>query len=179
MIPPGFRPLDIGPRAHRSPFERAALRSRGFHRLGALLMERLPPGRLRRLYLERLVLPYSYGTLNRRDLGALAAIYFTEDIVMRFAGDPVPGFPAVFHGREASMRAYGELMDDWGALERRPVAYAERGDLLIVLVRQHTRGSASGLSIHGELGQVYRLRGGLAAEYVEYRSWDEAIAHAG
>jgi ketosteroid isomerase-like protein len=177
VIPPGFRPLDIEPRAHRSVLERAALRYRAVHRAGALLLDRLPPGRLRRLYLERLILPYSYGTLNRRDLRALAALYFAEDIVMRFGGDRPPGFQAEFTGHDDAMRAYGELMDDWGALERKPVAYAERGDLLIVLVRQHTEGSASGLSIDVEIGQVYRLRGGIVAEYVEYRSWAEAIAH--
>lgn len=179
MIPPGFRPLDFPVRPRRALFERAALRYRAVHRLGALLMHRLPPGRLRRLYLERVVFPYGYGSLNRRDLHALARVFFTEDIVMRFGGEPVPGFPSEFHGREDSMRAYGELMDDWRVLERKPVAYAERDGLVIVLVRQHAEGIASGLSIDVDLGQVYRVRGGLVAEYVEYRTWAEAMAHEG
>ena len=179
MIPPGFRPLDFPVRPRRALFERAALRYPVVNRLGALLLHRLAPGRLRRLYLERVIFPYAFGSLNRRDLYALAQIYFTEDIVMRFAGERVPGFRSEFHGREDSMQAYGELMDDWGVLERKPVAYAERDDLVIVLVRQHAEGTASGLSIDVDLGQVYRVRRGQVAEYVEYRTWAGAIAHEG
>lgn len=178
MIPPGFRPLDIEPRAHRSALERAALRHPAIHRTGVRLMSQLPPGALRRLYLERLVLPLAYGALNRRDLTTLTRVYFTDDIRMRFTYR-IPGFPSQFNGRDEVVQGYGEWMDQWGVLERTPAAYAERDDLLIVLTRQRGRGSASGIAIDDEIGQVYRVRDGLAAEYTEYRTWDEALAHAG
>jgi hypothetical protein len=178
VIPPGFRPLDFPVRPGRSLLERAALRHRAVHRLGALLVQRLPPGRLRQLYLERVILPYSYGCLNRRDLGVLANLYFDEDIVMRFV-EPLLDFQSEYRGRQAAVGAYAEWMDEWGVVERKPVAYADHGDHLIVLVRQHTEGSASGLAIDVEIGQVYRLGRGVAVEYVEYRSWAEAIAHEG
>ena len=179
MIPPGFRPLDFDVRRRRSAIERAALRRPGAHRRIVRMLDRRLPLPLRRLLLERVLLPDSYGALNRRDLGTLARVYFTPDIRMRFVGERIPGFRSEFSGHDEVVKAYGEWMDEWGVMERRPVAYAERGDLLIVLTRQRGRGSASGIRIDDEIGQVYRVRDGLAAEYVEYRSWAEALAHEG
>lgn len=179
MTPMGFRPVDVAPGTRLALLERAALRFPVVHRVAALLMHRLPAGRLRRLYLERLVLPLSFGALNRGDLEALGRIYFGEDVRMRFAGDSIPGFEHEYVGREAVLSAYRTWLDEWGVMERIPTAYAEREDLIIILVRQRGRGSASGLQIDDEVGQVYRLRRGLAVEYIEYRSWAEAIAHGG
>ena len=179
MLPPGFRELDLRPYRERPGVERLALRFSGVWRLGAALMERLPQGRLRRLYLERFILPLAYGALNRRDFEAVWTIYFTRDMHMRFHGERIPGFQAEYFGRETAQAAYAEWLGEWGELERVPVAYAEGDGKVVVLTRQRGDGSTSGLPIDVELGQVYRLRGGLACEYIECRSWGEAIRLGG
>lgn len=179
MPPAGFRPIDYRPQPRRTRLETLNLRVRPVHRLAAWLMERLPPGRLRHLYVARLVLPLAYGAMNRGDFEAFAATYFTADMRSRFAGEPLPGMGPEFAGREAMVTAYQEWVGGWSELERVPVAYAERGDTLVVLSRQRGRGDASGIAIDTEVGQVYRLRGGLACEYVECRSWEEAIRVGG
>ena len=178
-LPPGFRPLAYRPIPKRTLLERLMLRSRLAHRVAAAAMARLPSGRLRRLYLERLVFQLSYGAMNRRDFHAFKQLYFPEDLVARFEGEPLPGMGSVFHGREAMNAAYLEWISGWRDLERVPVAYAERGETLVVLTRQHGVGAASGLTVTSEVGQVYRVRGGLAAEYVECQSWEEAIRIGG
>lgn len=178
-LPAGFRPLEFDVRPRRSAIERAALRHLAVHHRIVRQLDRRLRGRPRRALLERVLLPQSYSALNRRDLDTLARLYFTEDIRMRFVGDRILGFRSEFSGREEVVAAYGEWMDEWGVMERRPVAYLERGDVLIVLTRQRGRGRGSGIAIDDEIGQVYRVRDGLAAEYIEYRSWAEAVAYEG
>ena len=178
-LPPGFRPVRYRPQPQRTLLERLNLRFPAAHRISIMLVHRLPPGRLRRLYLERLVFPMGYGAMNRRDFDAFGSLYFTEDLHARYAGAAPPGMRQQFAGREEMQAGYVEWLDGWGDLERVPVAYAEAGDRLVVLTRQQSRGGASGIPIDAEVGQVYRLRGGLVCEYVECRSWDEAIEIGG
>lgn len=179
MLPPGYTPVHYRPQPRRTPLEELLLRSRTAHRLAVMLVDRLPPGRLRRAFVGRLMLPLSYGAMNRGDFEAMLPTYFTEDLYARFAGDALPGLESEFRGRDALRDAYVEWVGGWGEQERVPVGYAERGDTLVVLTLERSLGGTSGIAMEAEVGQVYRLRRGLACEYVECRSWQEAIRIGG
>jgi hypothetical protein len=53
------------------------------------------------------------------------------------------------------------------------------GDQIVIRVRGSARGRGSGIQVDGTLGHVWTLRGGKAARFDVYGTWEEALKAAG
>lgn len=167
--------MKMKPRPHRSSLERGIMRAPELYRALMAPFFRLPPGsRLRTAILRELV-ERSYAALEREDFDVLQALYH-PDSALNFRGDIGPDYEDRYEGRDLLFDAYRRWLQDWGTVRREPIGFVDRGETLVVLGHEITRGESSGLEVDRELGQVFRLRGAGVAEQTEYRSWDEALA---
>ena len=126
----------------------------------------------------RMALARSYAALARRDLDFVAQVFFHADTALEFGDDVGPDYDRRYQGRALAFDAYRRWLEEWGEMRREPAGFVDRGDVVVVLGKEHVRGESSGLEIERELGQVLRLRGGAVAELTEYRTWDEALRAA-
>jgi hypothetical protein len=137
---------------------------------------RLPAGSRLRTATLKAVLARSFAALNRGDLELVKRLFYLPDMELSFVGDIGPDFGGRYVGRDACFDAYIRWMQEWGSLRREPVAFADRGEVIVVLGRETMRGAGSGLEVQREVGQRFRLRGAGVIEQTEFRSWDEAMA---
>ena len=166
-------PIRLRSRPQRTALEHVLLRAPLLLRLAVWVVAPMPP-RLRRRAVA-LATDRAFAATNRGDL-EFAKLFYRPDVVLRFS-EQIPDFLMRYDGRDAMFEAYRCWIQSWGGQERIPLGFVDRGDHLIVLVRERMRGETSGLEVEREVGQVVRLQGGLVAEQIEYRSWDEALRH--
>jgi hypothetical protein len=161
-------------RPRRTLLERLALRHLDLYQRVAGLGMRVPG--LRTLLL-RLAFDYAYAAQLRRDLELAAQLFYDPDAVLNFPDEIGPDYERRYEGREELFAAYRRWLSEWEGVRRDVVGFVDRGEHVVVLAREHMRGESSGLEVDREVGQVYRLRGAVAVEHWEYRSWAEALAH--
>jgi ketosteroid isomerase-like protein len=80
---------------------------------------------------------------------------FDPDIEWR----PLDGEGNIVHGHEAARRAMERWLESWDGYWLQPEEFIERGDEVIVLVREGGRGSASGVGIERRYANVWTFRG--------------------
>jgi ketosteroid isomerase-like protein len=168
--------VKMTPRPRRTALERLLTLAPETYRPLMVPVFRLPAGSRLRTATLKAVMERGYAALNRGDLEFLKRLLYLPDMTLRFVGDIGPDFGGRYEGRDACFDAYERWLTEWGSVRREAVGFVDRGEVLVVLVREVMRGEGSGLEVEREVGQWFRLRGAGIAEQVEYRSWDEALA---
>ena len=151
-----------------------------FRRLASLAQRRLAPrSRLRRALLRRHILSgwYAY---NRRDF-ELMLVRYASQVEFEFPpGQQTLGLSGTFRGREAMAAALSEQIEGWGSVELELAYVLDLGDRALGLGFMHVRGSASGVRLQQELGQMITAGPeGLAVRDQAWFSWEEALRAAG
>lgn len=167
-------PVRMRSRPQRTALEQVLMRAPLLMRLAVGVFAQMPP-RLRRRVVAQAT-DRAFAATNRGDV-EFAKLFYRPDVVLRFSEQMGPDFLMRYEGRDAMFEAYLRWIESWGGQVRVPLGFIDRGDHLIMLLRERMRGETSGLEVEREVGQVVRLRGGLVAEQIEYRSWDEALRH--
>lgn len=80
---------------------------------------------------------------------------FDPDIEWR----PLDGEGDVEHGHEGARRAMERWLESWDGYWLQPEEFIERGDEVIVVVREGGRGSASGVEIERRYAHVWTFGG--------------------
>jgi ketosteroid isomerase-like protein len=85
------------------------------------------------------------------------------------------------HGVDGLRRFWEEWFENWQEYRVEPTAFEEHGDEILVSAEQIGRGALSGVEVHDELFNVFRLRSGKVVEYRIYGGREAALEsmHAG
>ena len=108
-----------------------------------------------------------------------------EDALSEYAGGvewmemPSLGPDAsTYIGRDQLREAAESWIQMWSEYDK-VHRYADRGDEVVVLVRERGSGGASGVSVERELGEVFTLRDSEVVRVRLFGSWSEALEAAG
>ena len=115
----------------------------------------------------------SYRTFAAGDLAGLAALQHEDVIVVEPEGWPETG---PFVGKEAVMRNYAQIQEDWDSQEITVESTEDRGDIVITRFIWHTQGKGSGVTTSLNLTGVHRIRDGKIAEARFYRDYESALS---
>ena len=117
-----------------------------------------------------------YAALNRGDLSVVLELL---DIDIQWH-EPTPSPEAGAHrgrdGFERFLRSWIESFDDFRVVPERVV---ERGDELVVVVRQSGTGRSSGLRVDARLAHVWTVADGKAVRWEAVADPEVALADAG
>lgn len=109
---------------------------------------------------------------------------FTREVFgqrVEYAGEGWVEGPAWrLQGRDEAVSTLTEWLSQWrypATLEAEE--FIDAGDAVVVLVRFHGVGKASGVELDARYAHVWWLRGGLAVRFHVYRDRDQAFAAAG
>ena len=109
-----------------------------------------------------------------------------EDALSEYAGGvewmemPSLGPDAsTYIGRDQLREAAESWIQMWSEYDIKVHRYADRGDEVVVLVRERGSGGASGVSVERELGEVFTLRDSEVVRVRLFGSWSEALEAAG
>ena len=163
-------------RPERSALERVLMLAPELYRPLMEPVFRLRPGSRLRTAVLKVVFARSYAALNRGDLDLIKRLLYRPEMALVFVGDLGPDYLPRYEGRDACFDAYERWMAEWGGVERVPVGFVDRGEVIVSLAREIMRGESSGLEVEREVGQRFRLRGAGVIEQTEFRSWQEALA---
>jgi ketosteroid isomerase-like protein len=98
-----------------------------------------------------------YEAFNRQDIEALLELLDPE--VEWSTRREVPD-EETYRGHGGARRRIQTLTGTFEEFAMEPLEYTERGDRVLVRVRQHGRGRASGVFVEKELTHMHTLRGG-------------------
>jgi ketosteroid isomerase-like protein len=113
-----------------------------------------------------------YEAFARRDIAAIVAV---ADPEIRCYDRPDRPGATVYAGHEGLIRF---TQSDWEVFENvryEPADFIDRGDQVVVRIRQAGRGKASGATVEEEIANVWTLRGGKCVEMRVYSSQREAL----
>ena len=86
---------------------------------------------------------------------------------------------STYRGMEELRVAVGSWMEKWSEYDFEIRRYADSGDDVVVLAREHGQGGVSGVTVERELGEVATVRDGKITRVRLYGSWTEALEAAG
>lgn len=107
--------------------------------------------------------------------------FWSDDIVWDASHAKIPGL-GTYRGRDEVRKFFDE---DWFAAfdfdewEISAEELIDRGDRVVVMARQHGRGTASGVDVELEFGQVATIRDGMIVQVDTYLDRDKALQAAG
>jgi len=87
--------------------------------------------------------------------GVIESGLFDPDIEWR----PLDGEGDIAHGHEGVRRSMERWLDSWSGYWIQPEDFIERGDSVVVLVREGGRGGSSGVEIERRRADVFTFRG--------------------
>ena len=111
--------------------------------------------------------------LNRGDLDGMLAHMHPD-----FEWRPLEASPVarVYRGREQVRRYVEDWLSTFESLRLELEEPEEVGDRVVVVVRGHGRGRASGVQLETRFCQVWTVRGGRALRMEEYATREEGLA---
>jgi ketosteroid isomerase-like protein len=86
---------------------------------------------------------------------------------------------STYIGVDELREAIQSWTDMWDQYDFEVVRYADAGDEVVVLSREHGSGGASGVAVERDMGQVFTVRDGRVVRVRLYGSWTEALEAAG
>ena len=91
------------------------------------------------------------------------------------------GWPdgAVFEGREAIIRQFARLQEDWQQQDMDPSRIEGHADWVIAQIEWEASGAGSGISTGMRLVSAFRVDAGKITEVQVFWDWDEALEAAG
>ncbi len=84
-----------------------------------------------------------------------------------------------YPGAEGARQFMAEWAGAWETWELEVEDYADAGERVVVIVRQHGRSKATGVSVDMHFGRVWTIRDGLQVRMQMYASPAEALEAAG
>ena len=87
--------------------------------------------------------------------------------------------PAPVEGREAVMRQFIRLQEDWEQHSMEIEREVAEGDWVVIDLRWHTRGAGSGIPLTTNVAGAYRLEGGKIAEARFFWKYEDAVEQVG
>jgi ketosteroid isomerase-like protein len=114
----------------------------------------------------------SYRAFAASNLDRMAELYHEDAIVVEPEGWPETGR---FVGKEAVMRNYAQIQEDWDSQEITVESTESRGDIVITKHIWHAQGKGSGVTTQLNLTGVHRIRDGKIAEARFYRDHERAL----
>lgn len=117
-----------------------------------------------------------YGAINRRDFDGGFELVDPE-FEWRVPDRAI--FPGTYRGREEIERLINAQLEVFDEFEIEPEKYFERGEDVVVFVRQRARGGASGAQVEIRIGHLWTIRGGRAVRMRVFPERDEALRAAG
>jgi len=119
------------------------------------------------------ILEQGYAALNRGDLSVVRGLLHPE-IEWH---EPAPSLEAGTHrGRESFERFLSGWLESFEDFRVEPQQIVERGDRLIVVVRQTGRGRVSGVQVDATLAHIWTVDGGLAIRWEAIPDPNRALA---
>jgi ketosteroid isomerase-like protein len=91
----------------------------------------------------------------------------------------VPEDTTEARGREALRAQLENLNQAFGEIHYELRDFIDLGDRILVRVGVHAKGGQTGIEMREEVGQIWRVRAGLATSLEIFRSWEEALSAAG
>jgi ketosteroid isomerase-like protein len=79
------------------------------------------------------------------------------------------------HGVTGVWAFFQSTMEAFSNVHLEPVEFIERGDRVLVVLRQQARGRASGIELEGRLAHVWTMRDGTPVQLSIYRDKDAAL----
>jgi uncharacterized protein len=113
-----------------------------------------------------------YEAFARRDIEAVIAV---ADPDIRFYDRADRPGATVYVGHEGLRRFAGSDLDVFENVRYEPAEFIDRGDHVVVRIRQAGRGKASGAAVEEEIANVWTLRDGRCVEMRVYSSAREAL----
>jgi ketosteroid isomerase-like protein len=117
---------------------------------------------------------WAFGTGDIERLGA----YYTADASITVVPEGWPE-PAPVDGRDAVMRQFRRLLEDWQEHSLRICREAVGDNWAVMEFLWSTRGASSGVALDMTVAGAYRVEGGRIAEARFFWTWDEALSSAG
>jgi ketosteroid isomerase-like protein len=91
----------------------------------------------------------------------------------------VPEDTTQARGRDALRAQFENLNQAFGEIQYELREFIDLGDRIVVRVGVHAKGGQTGIEMRDEVGQIWRVRSGLATGLEVFRSWEEALSAAG
>jgi ketosteroid isomerase-like protein len=113
---------------------------------------------------------------NENDMDGFGRLLTEDAVAVAPQGWPEPG---PFEGRDAVIRQFTRLREDWGRHMLTHRREEIRGDWILVELHWQAEGSASGVPLEMTLFGALRLKRNQVAEARYYWSWEEALADVG
>jgi ketosteroid isomerase-like protein len=115
-----------------------------------------------------------YDAWNRDDCDAYLDLLHPE-VVIRTSG-MFPDLAPEYRGRSGAKKFWRQMHEPWESFRIDVVHIEDEGDCAIASIRFRGRGVDSGVDVDMRFGMVMRVRDGLAIEFVNRRTFDEARA---
>lgn len=107
------------------------------------------------------------------DIDGLVEFYDPEAFIVAPEGWPEGGR---FEGRDAVMRQYERIQEEWESQSMRIERERAHGDWIVLELVWDAEGKASGVGVEMRVAGAYRVRGGKIAEARFFWDFDEALA---
>ena len=111
--------------------------------------------------------------LNRGDVDAMLARMDADFEWRPLDASPVAG---IYRGHEQVRRYVEDWLSTFDILRLELAGPSEVGDHVVVVVRGHGRGRASGVELYNRFCQVWKLHCGTAVRMEEYATRDQGMA---
>jgi ketosteroid isomerase-like protein len=111
-----------------------------------------------------------------RDIAGLAELYSPDAFVIAPEGWPEGGR---FEGRDAVMRQFARVQEEWGSQSMRVERERSGGDWVVAKLIWNAEGLASGVPLMMSIVGAYRLEAGRIAEIRFFWDFDEALEAVG
>jgi ketosteroid isomerase-like protein len=118
------------------------------------------------------ILERMYDAFNRGDIAA-ALEHFDPAIEWRVAPEAGPS-TSTYHGHQGVYDAIGSLYEVWDGYHIEPQRFWETGDLVVVSVRAHGRGRASGAEVDAELAHLWQIRDRKVVRFEAHADFEHA-----
>lgn len=119
----------------------------------------------------------AYDAFNRNDLDTLIS-YFHPDAEIRDDPAWTPN-PGIWRGREEIRRYWETYRNTWDELHGDVEELRVAGETAVAWLAAHAKSRISGVPLDFSLAHLARFRDGKIVEFVNFRSWDEALRAAG
>jgi uncharacterized protein len=98
----------------------------------------------------------------------------TCDPDIEWVEDPQRADGRVYHGHEAVQESWERWLEEWEEYGFEAERFVDRGDDVLVIVRERGTGRTSRASVSARISQVFTIRAGKIARYQEF--YDERAA---
>jgi ketosteroid isomerase-like protein len=171
-------PMTTTAHGRRRLEERLALRFPRLFDLIARAIWRLPPSRLRRALVRRVVRT-SWEAFNRGDL-EVAFLAYHPDCQSTFAPEMTTlGLEPGTHGLDERIRFQRRVIDEWDEFRFEPSELIEFGDRLLSIGRMRLTGRSSGVPVETEWVAILTTSNGRVVHEQIFLNHAEALEAAG